>query len=552
MPPEFNFFGWSVKRQPEPETQKSFSSEVKDDGAVVVQAGGTYNQYVDLDGTVKTEAELVSKYRDMALQPEIDRAINEVTNEAIVCEDDKFTVEIILDDLHISENVKKIITAEFNTILDLLDFKNNAYDIFKRWYIDGRSYYHVIVDEAALGEGIKELRYIDPRKIRKVREIVKTKDRSTDAIIQRTKQEYYVYNEKGLVSGSRQLSELGSAAGIKIKEDSIIHTVSGLMDKNNTLVLSYLHPAIKPLNQLRSLEDSTLIYHLSRAPERRIFKIDVGNLPKMKAEQHLREMMARYKNKISYDSATGEVKDDRKFMTMLEDFWLPIREGGRGTQIDVLSGGTQLNQLLDSVSYFEDKLYRSLQVPMSRLKPDTMTSLGRATEISRDEMNFQKFVDRVRNKFSTLFLNALEKQLILKVVTTPEDWEIIKKYIRFRFLRDTYTSELKDLEIWQMRMELLAIADQFAGKYYSHVTVQKEILRMKDDKIEEEAEQISEEFENPQYNQTLMANIIEQEQEGAIAAKQAQAQNAAGGSSAKKPKPKPKTKSNPKKKSEKK
>lgn len=549
MAPEFNFFGWSVKRQPEPETQKSFATKVEDDGAVIVQAGGTYNQYVDLDGTIKTEAELVSKYRDISLQPEIDRAINEITNEAIVCEDNKPTVDIVLDDLQISENVKKIITAEFNTILDLLDFKNNAYDIFKRWYIDGRSYYHVVIDEALPGEGIKELRYIDPRKIRKVREVVKVKDRKTDAIIQRTKQEYYVFNDRGLNSGTRQLSELGGTAGIKIKDDSIIHIVSGLMDKNNTLVLSYLHPSIKPLNQLRSLEDSTLIYHLSRAPERRIFKIDVGNLPKMKAEQHLREMMARYKNKLSYDAATGEVKDDRKFMTMLEDFWLPIREGGRGTQIDVLSGGTQLTQLLDSVSYFEDKLFRSLQVPMSRLKPDSMTTLGRATEISRDEMNFQKFVDRIRNKFSILFMEALEKQLILKAVTTPDDWEVIKKYIRFRFLRDTYVSEVKDLEIWQMRMELLQMADMFAGKYYSHNKVQKEIMRMDEEEQEEEAELISQEFENPQYNQQLMANIIEQEQEAAIASKQAKAQNAAGGSPKKaKTKPKPKAK----KKSEKK
>lgn len=547
MPPEFNFFGWSVKRQPEPETVKSFTPEVKDDGAVVVQAGGSYNQYLDLDGTVRTEAELVSKYREIALQPEIDRAINEITNEAIVAEDNKPTVEIVLDDLNVSESVKKIISAEFNNILHLLDFKNNSYEIFRRWYIDGRAYYHVLIDEKLPGEGIKELRYVDPRKMRKVREVVKTKDKNTDAVIQRTRQEYYVYNDRGLNVGSRQLSEIGGTQGIKIKEDSVIHVVSGLMDKNNTLVLSYLHSCMKPLNQLRSLEDSTLIYHLSRAPERRIFNIEVGNLPKMKAEQHLREVMARYKNKLTYDASTGEIKDDRRFMTMLEDFWIPMREG-KGNKIDVLSGGTQLSQLLESVGYFEDKLYRALNVPMSRMKPDSVYSLGRATEINRDEVNFQKFIDRLRNKFSFLFIKALEKQLILKGVTTPEDWEVIEKYIRFRFLRDTYFAELKELEIWMQRLGVLQMADVYAGKYYSHIELQKTILQMDDEKIEEEAEQIAEEFENPQYNQELMANIVQQEQEAAIASKQAQAQKAAGA----KPKKKAKPKAKPKKKSEKK
>jgi hypothetical protein len=332
------------------------------------------------------------------------------------------------------------------------------------------------------------------------------------------------------------------------------------------MVLSYLHPAIKPMNQLRALEDSTLIYHLSRAPERRIFKIDVGNLPKMKAEQHMRDIMTRYKNKLAYDASTGEIKDDRKFMTMLEDFWLPIREGGRGTQIDVLSGGAQLPQLLESVSYFEDKLYRSLQVPMSRLKPDTVYSLGRATEISRDEVNFTKFIDRIRNKFTQLFMEALEKQLILKVVTTPDDWDIIKKSIRFRYLRDIYYSELKELEIQMQRLEVLQIADQFAGKYYSHQKgIQKNILRMTDEEIEEEDELIAEEFENPQFNQEIMAAIMQQEQEAAVESRKAQAQVSAGQKS-KKPKSKSKKKpaakgdksspkggsSKPKKKSEKK
>ena len=508
----FNFFGFQIKRKEPKETIKSFTPEVKDDGAVVVAAGGAFGSYIDLDGTVRTEAELVAKYRDMSLQPEIDKAVNEVTNEAIVSEDGKKTVELILDDLPVKDNLKKVISQEFDNIIDLLDFKNNAYDVFKRWYIDGRCYYHIIIDEARPAEGIKELRYIDPRKIRKVREVTKKKDSNTEAVIQNTKKEYYIYNERGLNYGSKVISQLGTT-GVRINPDSIIQVVSGLMDKNNTMVLSYLHPAIKPMNQLRALEDSSLIYHLSRAPERRIFYIDVGNLPKIKAEQYLREMMVKYKNKLTYDANTGEIRDDRKFMNFLEDYWLPRREGGRGTQIDVLQGGTALPQLLESVQYFEDKLYRSLQVPLSRLKPDTVYTLGRATEISRDEVNFAKFVDRVRNKFSGLFIRALEKQLILKKIATPEDWDQIKKYIRFRFLRDNYFAELKEMEILAERMNRLRDIDDYAGKYYSHLWIRKNVLKQSDEEIEEMNEQIVEEMENPQYNQELMMQQMQQMQQ---------------------------------------
>ena len=509
----FNFFGFTIKRKDQRDSIKSFTPEVKDDGAVVVAAGGAYGSYIDLDGTVRTEAELVSKYREMALQPEIDKAVNEVTNEAIVSEDGKKTVELILDDLPVQDNLKKVINQEFENIIDLLDFKNNAYDVFKRWYIDGRSYYHIIIDEKRPDEGIKELRYIDPRKIRKIREVVKKKDTGSEAVIQNTRKEYYIYNERGLNYGSKVISQLGTT-GVRIQPDSIIQVVSGLMDKNNTMVLSYLHPAIKPMNQLRALEDSSLIYHLSRAPERRIFYIDVGNLPKVKAEQYLREMMVKYKNKLSYDANTGEIRDDRKFMTMLEDYWLPRREGGRGTQIDVLQGGTALPQLLESVQYFEDKLYRSLQVPLSRLKPDTVYTLGRATEISRDEVNFAKFVDRVRNKFSGLFIKALEKQLILKKIATPEDWEQIKKFIRFRFLRDNYFAELKEMEIMAERMNRLRDIDDYAGKYYSHLWIRRNVLKQSDEEIEEMNEEIAEEMENPQYNQELFMQQMQQQAEG--------------------------------------
>lgn len=505
-----SIFGFTFRRKPEPETVKSFTPEVKDDGAVVVAAGGTYNQYVDLDGTIRTEAELVSRYREMALQPEIDKAINEVTNESIVVEDGKDTVQLILDDLEVKDGVKKIIQAEFDTILDLLNFKHNGYELFRRWYTDGRLYHHVVIDEKRPNEGIKELRYIDPRKIRKIREVTKKKDKNSDATIQQTKGEYYVYNEKGFNYGiNKQMVYMGTS-GIKIQPDSIIQTVSGLMDKDNTMVLSYLHPAIKPLNQLRALEDSSLIYHLSRAPERRIFYIDVGNLPKIKAEQYLRDMMVKYKNKLSYDAQTGEIRDDRKFMTMLEDYWLPRREGGRGTEISVLQGGTALPQLLESVEYFQTKLFNSLQVPMSRLKPDTVYTLGRATEISRDEVNFGKFVDRVRSKFNALFMMALEKQLILKNITTADDWENgIKKHIRFAYLKDSYFSELKQMEILSERLSRLRDVDQFAGKYYSHIWIRRNLLSQTDEEIEQIDEQIAEEFANPQYNPEIIQQEIQ-------------------------------------------
>ena len=506
-------FGFRIERDTEEDiqTQKSFAAEVTDDGAVLVAAGGTFGTYVDLDGTVRTEAELVSKYREMALQPEIGKAVDEVTNEAIVIEDDEPIVEIVLDDMPVQDNLKKVISQEFENILNIIDFQNDAYDMFKRWYIDGRSYYHVIIDENALDEGIKELRYVDPRKIRKIREIQKTSDPATGVPVQITKAEYYMYNDRGFNYSNRQaIPDSSTSTGIRIQPDSIIHVTSGIMDENNTMVLSYLHPAIKPLNQLRALEDSSLIYHLSRAPERRIFYIDVGNLPKMKAEQYVREMMVKYKNKLSYNAQTGEIKDDRKFMTMLEDYWLPRREGGRGTEIDVLQGGTALPQLLESVQYFQDRLYRSLQVPLTRMKPDAVYNLGRATEITRDEVNFSKFINRVRSKFAYLFISALEKQLVLKRIVAPEDWEQLKRYLKFKFNKDNYFAELKDLELMNDRFVRLQEIDQYAGKYYSHTWVRKNILKQTDKDIEENDQQIYQEFENPQFNQELLQQEIMQ------------------------------------------
>jgi hypothetical protein len=499
----FSLFGFNIKRRPQPETVKSFTPEVKDDGAVVVSAGGVYGTYVDLDGTVRTEAELVSKYRQMSLQPEIDRAVNEIVNEAIVTEDGHPTCQIVLDDLKVGDGLKDAITNEFKNILDILNFQKTCYDVFKRWYIDGRAYYHIVIDEARPDEGIKELRYIDPRKIRKIREVTKKKDKATDAVLQNTKTEYYIYNEKGLNYNAKVQSNLGTS-GIRIKVDSIIHVSSGLMDENNTLVLSYLHPAIKALNQLRTLEDSSLIYHLSRAPERRIFYIDVGNLPKIKAEQYLREMMVKYKNKLSYDAVTGEIRDDRKFMTMLEDYWLPRREGNRGTEITTLQGGTALPQLLQSVEYFQDRLYRSLQVPISRLKPEDGYTIGRSTEITRDEVNFSKFIDRTRNKFADLFMIALEKQLILKKIAAPEDWDQIKKFIRFKFLSDPYFSEMKQQEILGERMQRLGLIVPYIGRFYSNSWVRKNVLQQTDEDIKQNDLEIKQEMKIPQYNVELV------------------------------------------------
>ena len=504
----WSLFGFQIKRKPQPDSIRSFTPEIKDDGAVVVAAGGTFGQYIDLDGTVRTEAELVAKYREMALQPEIDRAVNEVVNEAIVVEDGDHTIEIVLDDIEIDDKIKQIIDQEFNGILDLLDFQNQAYDIFRKWYVEGRQYFHAVIDEKRPEEGLKELRYVDPRKIRKIREVQKTKDRNTEAVIEKTKSEYYIYNEKGLNYGSKVMSNLGTT-GVKIHADSIIHVTSGLTDQNGLMGLSYLHSAIKPLNQLRALEDSAIIYHLSRAPERRIFYIDIGNLPKIKAEQYLRDMMAKYKNRLSYDAQTGEIRDDRKFMTMLEDYWLPRREGGRGTEISVLSGGTALPQLLQSVEYFEDRLYKALQVPITRLKPDAVYSIGRATEITRDEVNFSKFVDRIRNKFSQLFLKALEKQVILKRIASPEDWDAIKGKVKFRYLRDNYFAELKEMEIFTDRMNRVQLAEPFAGKYLSHTWIRKNILKQTDEEIELMDEQIRIDLQNPLYNQDLIMQAQE-------------------------------------------
>jgi len=488
-------FGFEFKRKVLQDTQASFVPQEQEDGAVVVAAGGSYGTYVDLDGTVRLEAELVTKYREMALQPECDSAVDEIVNESMSI-DEKEIVSIDLDNLKISETIKKAIRDEFSNVLNILDFQKHAYEIYRRWYIDGRLYYHVIIDDKDPKAGIKEIRYIDPRKIRKVREVTKRKVRggeANEAVIQKVQNEYFMFNDKGFNYGNKTVGP--TTTGLKIAKDSIVHITSGLTDTNGTMVLSYLHKAIKALNQLRTLEDALVIYRLARAPERRVWYIDVGNLPKMKAEQYLRDIMVKHKNRLIYDASSGEVRDDRKFMTMLEDYWLPRREGGRGTEVTTLPGGQTLGQM-DDVLYFQKKFLQTLSVPVNRLNSDALFSLGRATEVTRDELKFARFIARLRNKFAILFTRMLEKQLVLKQVLSIEDFHNIQQDIKYNFAKDNYFTELKDAEVTENRTNLARNMQDMAGKYYSHSWIRKNVLQQTDDQIEEMDQEIQEELKS--------------------------------------------------------
>lgn len=497
-----NLFGFEIRRATDPvevqEKQPAFAPEIKDDGAVVVAAGGAYGTYIDLQGAARTEAELVTKYREMALHPEVEKAVDDVINEAIIVEDKEKIVEINLDDVQLSPNLKKLVTKEFNNVLSLLDFNKSAFDIFRRWYIDGRMYYHVIIDITKPNDGIKEMRYIDPRKLRKIREVKRKRDSKSQVTQTQTVQEYFIFNEKGFQNKAGEVGTSTAVQGLKIAPDSIIHTTSGVLDPMNSVVLGHLHKAIKPLNQLRALEDATVIYRISRAPERRIFYIDVGNLPKMKAEQYLRDMMTRHKNKVVYDASTGEIRDDRKFMTMLEDYWLPRRDGSRGTEITTLPAGQNLGKLED-VEYFQKKLYEALNVPTSRLEQDGTFIFGQGQEISRDEIKFTKFIDRMRMRFNHLFIDTLKRQLILKNVVTEEDWELFETNIRFDYAKDNYFEQQKQSSVLTDRMNLLNQIMPYVGKYYSNEWVRKHILQQSDQDIEEMDEQNMAEQENPLY-----------------------------------------------------
>lgn len=507
-------FGFEFNRVRKPEEViPSIATVVKDDGAIVISSPGPMaaGMFLDLEGTVKNESELVTKYRDMAGHPEIDMAIDEIVNEAIVSEEGEKTVDIILDEVNIPPKIKEIITAEFDEVLKLLEFNTMSYDVFKRWYVDGRLYYLVLLDKKNPNLGIQELRYMDPRKIRKIRQVKNSKDPQTKAILTKTEMEFYIYSDKALLSGpSVQLQNFSTnASGVKISKDAIVHVTSGSTNPTNTLVLSYLHKAIKPLNMLRSMEDSCVIYRISRAPERRIFYIDVGNMPHAKAEQYVKDIMTKHKNKLVYNAETGEVKDDRKIMTMLEDYYIPRREGGKGTQIDTLPPGQNLGQIED-IKYFQQKLYNSLNVPISRLNPEYAYDIGRSTQITRDEVKFAKFIDRLRLRFSKLFLEVLEKNLILKRVLSPEDWQQISYFIKFKFHRDTYWAELKDAEVLQNRLNVAQMIDPYVGKYYSNTWTRKNIHRQTDKDIEENDMEIAEEAGNPQFMPPEMLDAMNQ------------------------------------------
>ena len=480
------------KENPE---QASFAlpTQALDDGAVTITQNAHYGTYVDLEGSVRNELELITRYREMSNHPECDQAITEIVDEAICHDDDGKVVDINLDNLKQPETIKKKITEEFANILNMLNFSNLADDIFRRWYIDGRVYYHVIVNESNPKEGIQELRYIDPRKIRKVREVQKGRDLKTGADIIKSMAEYYIYNDRGTTT---QSFTAAANQGLRIAPESVINVNSGMMDAKNTFVISFLHKAIKPLNQLRMIEDAVVIYRISRAPERRVFYIDVGNLPKGKAEQYLRDIMVKYRNKMVYDASTGELRDDRKHMSMLEDFWLPRREGGKGTEITTLPAGQNLGQM-DDVQYFQKKLLQSMNVPYSRLEPQGggMVGLGRSTEVTRDELKFQKFVTKIRNKFSQIFDHALKTQLVLKGVCTSEEWEEFREKIYYDYKKDNNFAELRDAELLQNRLQTLGLIDPYVGRYYSQEWVRKNVLQQTEEDIKEIDKQIESEPE---------------------------------------------------------
>ena len=476
-----------------------------EDGVDHYLTSGFFGSYVDIEGVYKTEFDLIKRYREMALHPEVDSAIEDIVNEAIVSDSNDTPVQIDLDNLNASDGIKKSVREEFKTILDLLDFDKKAHEIYRNWYVDGRLFYHKVTDLKNPQEGIQELRYIDAMKIRYIRQVKKEKKDPNNLLRNPNKdnpmdfefpeiEEYFSYNPKlQYPTGTSGYASQASNKGIKIAKDSITYCSSGLVDRNKGSTLSYLHKAIKSLNQLRMIEDSLVIYRLSRAPERRIFYIDVGNLPKVKAEQYLRDVMMRYRNKLVYDSATGEMRDDKKHMSMLEDFWLPRREGGRGTEISTLPGGQNLGEITD-IEYFKKKLYRSLNVPPSRMDGEGGFNLGRSSEILRDELKFTKFVARLRKRFSNMFNDMLKTQLILKNIITPEDWDRMSEHIQYDFLYDNHFSELKDAELMNERLALAQVAEPYVGKYYSQDYVRRKILRQTDEEILEQDRLIEKEI----------------------------------------------------------
>ena len=475
-------FGFSIqKSKKDSGGETTFSTPTPDDGTIDVAGGGFFGQVLDTDGRERTDLDLIRRYRDIAQQAECDTAVDDIINEGIISNQNDQAVEITLDRLPYPEKIKRKIRSEFHEVLRLLHFEQKGHDIFRRWYVDGRLFYHKIIDTKNPKRGITELRYIDPTKIKKVREVKKDQKKLAGISVDMVEkvEEYYVYNEKGLGSAGTG----GTNQGLKIAPDSITYCPSGLIDGNSGRVLSYLHKAIKPVNQLRMIEDALVIYRISRAPERRIFYIDVGNLPKIKAEQYLKDVMNRYRNKLVYDASTGEIRDDRNHMSMLEDFWLPRREGGRGTEITTLPGGSNLGEI-DDITYFKQKLFRSLNVPISRMEAEQGFSLGRSTEITRDELKFTKFVQRLRKKFTPLFTDILKTQLILKGIITLEDWSSISQHIQYDFLQDGHFAELKKAELLEDRINALGSIESYIGTFFSKEWVQKNVLSLTDAEIE--------------------------------------------------------------------
>ena len=485
-------FGFSItrlKKQSDP--KQSFTVAPADDGTQTIAAGGYFGQYLDMEGTAKTEADLIRRYREIALHPECDLAVEDIVNEAIVANENKEAVRVNVDNLPYGKDVRRKIENEFKEVLRLMQFNTKGHDIFRRWYVDGRIFYQKVIDRNSTNKGITELKYLDPRKIKRIREVRKKRPEGATGPNMLTVVdefvEYYLFNEKGVMNST--------SGGIKIAPDTIAYCPSGLVDQTKNMVLSYMHKAIKPVNQLRMIEDATVIYRIARAPERRIFKIDVGNLPKQKAEQYLRDVMARYRNKLVYDASTGEIRDDRNYMSMLEDFWLPSREGRRGTDITTLPGGQNLGEIAD-IEYFRSKLYRSLNVPVSRLESNSGFNLGRASEITRDELKFTKFVQRLRKKFTELFNDILRTQLILKGIINEEDWQSVRDSITYDFLQDGHFAELKNTELMRERLQLANEMRDYIGKFYSVDYVRKNILKQNAREIEEIDNQIKKEIDN--------------------------------------------------------
>ena len=489
-------FGFSIEdSEPLSPTAVSPVPPNNEDGNDHYMSSGFFGSYVDMEGIYRTEYDMIKRYRELALQPEADSAIEDIVNEAIVSDTNDTPVQINLDNLNASDGIKTKVRQEFKHICDLLDFDKKAHEIYRNWYVDGRIYYHKIIDLKKPEEGIQELRYIDAIKMRYVRQQKKTKGDGGIKINRGNTpdpmdykfpeiEEFFIYNASGKYP-TGNINATGASQGMKIAKDAITYCTSGLVDRNKGATLSYLHKAIKSINQLRMIEDSLVIYRLSRAPERRIFYIDVGNLPKIKAEQYLRDVMMRYRNKLVYDANTGEIRDDKKYMAMLEDFWLPRREGGRGTEISTLPGGQNLGEITD-IEYFKKKLYRSLNVPPSRMDGEGGFNLGRSSEILRDELKFTKFVGRLRHRFSRMFDDMLKTQLILKNIITPEDWEIMSEHIQYDFLYDNHFSELKETELFNERITVAAAAEPYVGRYYSQDYVRRRILRQTDQEILEQ------------------------------------------------------------------